>query len=173
MSGFKLGKSKILKNFNLFLNNDSWAGKTSKVTLPELKIKTEEYTMGGLDTPLTLDMGIEAMQCEVSMTDFDPVILKEFGVLESASDYKADVKLKGATVKSGKVHPVLVEMKGMWTSVNMGEWEAGAHASITMTLAVHYYKYTVDGTPVYEIDVWDCTRKIGGSDVLGDWLDSI
>jgi len=51
----------ILKNFNVFANGVSYAGRAEEVSLPKLTVKTEEFRGGGMDAPVELDMGMEKM----------------------------------------------------------------------------------------------------------------
>ena len=45
--------SKILKNFNLFVDGRGYAGKAEEVTPPKLSLKTQEFR-GGIDTISTI-----------------------------------------------------------------------------------------------------------------------
>ena len=48
--------TKILKNFNLFVDGRGYAGRTEEVTPPKLTIKTEELRAGGMDAPISIDL---------------------------------------------------------------------------------------------------------------------
>ena len=50
-----------LKNFNLLLDGESYAGVASEVVLPKLTRKTEEFRGGGMNGPVSADMGLEAL----------------------------------------------------------------------------------------------------------------
>ncbi len=53
---------KILRNFNVFVDGRGYAGKIEEITLPKLTIKTEEYRAGGMDIPISIDMGMEKLE---------------------------------------------------------------------------------------------------------------
>lgn len=52
----------ILKNFNVFVDGKGYAGKIDEITLPKLTIKTEEYHAGGVDIPISIDMGWKSLK---------------------------------------------------------------------------------------------------------------
>ena len=56
--------SKILKNFNLFVDGRGYAGRAEEVTPPKLTIKTEEIRNGGMDAPISVDLGMEKLECQ-------------------------------------------------------------------------------------------------------------
>ena len=71
---------KILKNFNLFVDGRGYAGRVEELTLPKLSIKTEEIKNGGMDIPIEVDMGMEKLECEFTLSEYDEEIIKLFGL---------------------------------------------------------------------------------------------
>jgi UDP-N-acetylmuramoyl-L-alanyl-D-glutamate--2,6-diaminopimelate ligase len=61
---------KILKNFNVFVDGRGYAGKIDEITLPKLTIKTEEYRAGGMDIPVSIDMGMEKLEADTPYSIF-------------------------------------------------------------------------------------------------------
>lgn len=49
-------------NFNLFVDGTTFASAATSVTPPKLKIKTDEHRGGGMDAPVKMDMGMEALE---------------------------------------------------------------------------------------------------------------
>ncbi|WP_243260345.1 phage major tail tube protein, partial [Pseudomonas aeruginosa] len=47
-----------LTNTNLFIDGVSFAGDVPSLTLPKLAVKTEQYRAGGMDAPVSIDMGL-------------------------------------------------------------------------------------------------------------------
>ncbi len=76
----------VLKNFNLFVNENSYAGRVEAVTLPKLSIKTEEFFNGGLDAPIQLDMGMEKLECSMTLSEYDTEVIKCFGLSDAANN---------------------------------------------------------------------------------------
>jgi hypothetical protein len=80
MSDITNAVPRVLRNFNLYLVNNSWAGKVEDVTLPKISMKKEEYRCGGMDIPDVCDQGMEAMECAMNLLEYDEGIMQEFGV---------------------------------------------------------------------------------------------
>jgi P2 family phage contractile tail tube protein len=160
----------LLKNFNLFIDDIGYAGQAEEVTLPVLKLKTEAFQEGGMDIPVELDMGMEAMQCHIVLSDYNEAVLNTFGLLDSAfllvptalSEGKVALKLKGALVRNGTTAKVVVECRGIWLEADMGLWRAGEKQTMNLTLGVRYYKFSVDDQAQIEIDAVNMSRSING-----------
>ncbi len=71
---------KVLKNFNLFVNGHGYAGRVEEVALPKLTIKTEDFQLGGLDTPVQMDMGMERLECGLRLREYDPQMISMLGI---------------------------------------------------------------------------------------------
>ncbi len=70
----------ILKNMALFVDGRGYAGNVEELTLPKLTMKTEEFRGGGMDAPIEVEMGMEKLECEFTLTRFDKEALKLFGL---------------------------------------------------------------------------------------------
>ena len=68
--------TKILKNFNLFVDGRGYAGRAEEVTPPKLTIKTEELRAGGMDAPISIDLGMEKLECGFSLVEYDPNLMQ-------------------------------------------------------------------------------------------------
>jgi P2 family phage contractile tail tube protein len=42
-----------------------------ELTLPKLTLKTEEFRNGGMDAPIEVEMGMEKLESEFTLTRFD------------------------------------------------------------------------------------------------------
>ena len=76
---------KVLKNFNLSIDGVGYAGRVQEVTLPKLAHRTEEFKMGGLDTPVQIGMGLEKLECDLTLSEYDINVVKLFGAGEARS----------------------------------------------------------------------------------------
>ncbi len=165
---FEFRIPKVLKNFNLFIKGKGFAGRVQEVTLPKLSIKTEEYSSGGMDIPVDLDMGMEKMECQMTLSEYNPDVLKLFGL---ASRSPVDAVLKGALDDEESVTKVQVELRGMWKELDMGSWKTGEKQTLTASMSVRYYKLTIGPEVLVEIDATNFERKIYGADQLAQVRD--
>jgi len=163
---------KILKNFNLFIDDVGFAGKVEELVLPKLNLKLDEYRAGGMDVPIQLDMGMEKLECDFTLSDYDPDVIQKFGLYVSEQAQRS-LKFKGGFSDETAISPVIVEVNGAWTSMDLGSWKAGERTSLKITVAARYYKLTIDGNDLVEIDVANMQRMIGGVDQLAGLSDAI
>jgi len=157
----------ILKNMNLFVDGRGFAGNVEEINLPKLTTQTEEFRGGGMDAPLEVDLGMEALVTDFKLTSFDAEVLKLYGLL--TGQFKA-LTVRGAIEDelSGEVKPVVINMQGRIKEVDYGTWKAGEKAVLSCMLALSYYKLQVDGNDIHEVDVPNITRIIDGVDQLAD-----
>lgn len=157
--------AKILKNFNLFVDGRGYAGRAEEVSPPKLSIKTEELRAGGMDAPISIDMGMEKLEASFSLVEYDPEILKQFGVV---SGNAVQLTLRGALTDDETTSPMIIKLQGMFTEVDMGKFKAGDRATMQCTVACRYYSLEIDGQKVVEIDIDNMTRIIDGTDTLAE-----
>lgn len=152
---------RVLRNVAAFVDGRNYAGECSQVTLPEVNIQTEESRAGGLDAPLEHDMGMEALRATVQFLSVPPEVMKLLGQHDVPMTFRGALRNYDGTTAGATA-----ELRGRFVSQNPGDWAAGSQASFTSVMAVHYYKLTVDGEEVYEIDVPGMVRRINGEDQL-------
>lgn len=153
-----------LYNMNLFIDGISFAGVATQVTPPKLKIKAEEYRGGGMDAPIKMDLGLEILEANFSLSTLAPQALQCFGVADQSA---FNGVFRGALRDhKGAVQACILTMRGMLTEVDMGDWKPAEKAESKFTLACSYYKFELDGALLYEIDPLASVRVIDGRDQL-------
>lgn len=154
----------VLKNFALFVDGRGYAGQVQSVSPPDLSIQVEDFRAGGMDAPIALDMGQEALEASFVLMAYDADVLALWGVGEGQN---VPMTMRGALESyDGTVKPLVLNMRGKITTVARGEWSAGAAAPLTITMRLDYYKETHNGVELHEIDVVNMIRVIGGTDRL-------
>jgi P2 family phage contractile tail tube protein len=162
--------AKILKNFSLFADGRGYVGKAEEVTPPKLTIKKEEFRAGGMDAPITVDMGMEGLELQFSLIEYDKEVMKTFGVAHGNS---VAFTLRGALCNDTTTVPMVIKAQGMYTEIDMGKFKAGDKSTLNCTVACRYYSLEIDGENVIEIDIENMVRKIAGNDVLADIRDAL
>lgn len=156
---------RMLKNFTSVINGRGLAGKIDELTLPEISLKTEEYRAGGMDGPIEVDMGMEAMTLKLTISDPDAAIL---GLVGNANSNSARVTLSGSFVRDSDSERVSVvaEVSGRFKKGTPSSWKPGDKANFEYEAGLNYYRLTIGGVEVYEIDIENMVRRIGGVDQL-------
>ena len=154
----------ILKNFNVFVDGRGYAGRADELVLPKVTVKTEEFRAGGMDAPIELDMGMEKIECSFSLAEFNPEVLKLWGVINAAT---TGFVFRGAVQRQGEdAQAVVATVRGRIKEPDHGTWKAGDKATNKYTVACSYYKLNVNGTDVFEIDIENMIRNVGGTDQM-------
>jgi P2 family phage contractile tail tube protein len=152
---------RILKNFSLFVDGRGLAGLIETLTLPTITLKMEEFRGGGMDAPVEHDMGMEKLEGTFQLQEYSPDITALLG--------QANVQLtaRGAIRRDGEdAVAVVVNMTGMVKQVEPGDWKAGESSMPTFAFTLRYYKLTVDGREIMEIDKVNMVRRVNGVDQL-------
>lgn len=155
---------KMLKNFTISLDGYGFAGNLDEVQLPELALTTESYRGGGMDSPVDVEMGMEALALTFTTTKLSEEALKTFGVIEGSA--VACMVRAALEDYDGTVTPVTVTTRGKVTSVAPSAWSPGSKATHQYKLSLQYYKYEQGGTVIHEIDILNMIRIVNGVDQL-------
>jgi len=154
----------ILKNLNLFADGRGYAGNVEELNPPKLTMKTEEFRNGGMDAPVEVEMGMDKLEASFSLTKYDADVLKIFGL---APGNTKPLTFRGSlSGEDGVEKPVIIQMTGMLKEMDPGSWKPGDKANLKVTVAVRYYKHTINGEVVHEIDVPNMIRIVNGVDQL-------
>ncbi|MFC3902567.1 hypothetical protein SAMN05421749_103324 [Acinetobacter marinus] len=156
----------IRKNFNLIVDGKGYAGSTDEFNLPELSLQTEEYRAGGMDAPIDITMGMEKLVADFTLHSHSRDVLSLFGIRQSAS--VAFTVYESMESYDGTITQVVHNMRGKIVKINQGAAKAGEAAKDKYDLSLDYYKQTIGGSTVHEIDVINMVRIINGTDVLAD-----
>lgn len=156
---------RVLKNMNLFVDGRGYAGRIDEIQLPKLTLKTEEHRAGGMDVPVEIDLGMDKLEAELTISDYDPEVYKLFGLLDLKP---VQITIRGAIqAQSEDPKPVVINLRGGWREIDAGTWKPGDKSALKVSVAASYYKLTIDGQEVVEVDAINLVRKVGGVDQMG------
>ncbi|MBD8268381.1 MULTISPECIES: phage major tail tube protein [Pseudomonas] len=156
-----------LKNLNLFNDGNSYLGVAKTVTLPALGRKMEAYRGGGMNGPVKADLGFsdDGIQFEWKTGGLDLISLRQFGAVNASS---VALRFSGPYQQddTGEVSNVEVVVRGRHETIEMGDAQPGEDTEHSMTTTCSYYKLTVDGEEIIEIDLLNFVEKVNGVDML-------
>lgn len=155
-----------LKDFNLFGNGEDWQGQISEITLPKLSRKMEEFSPNGSDGVVEIDFGQEKIELEWTAA----------GLLESAMDGYAgtidgtQLRFVGAYERddTGDVDAVDIVIRGRHREIDMGTAKKGDNNEIKLVTSCAYYKLSINGKTIYEIDILGRKFFKNGKDILAN-----
>lgn len=156
-----------LKNLNLFNDGNSYLGLVKSLTLPSLGRKMEAYRGGGMNGPVKADLGMsdDGIQFEWKTGGLDLISLRQFGAVNASS---VALRFSGPYQQddTGETSNVEVVVRGRHENIEMGDAQPGEDTEHSMTTTCSYYKLTVDGEEIIEIDLLNFVEKVNGMDML-------
>jgi len=154
-----------LKNFNVFHNSVSFIGEVQEINLPKLGRKTEDYRGAGMTGDVAIDMGNDKLELETTYGGHMRDVVAQYGItrvdgvlMRFAGAYQRD--------DSGDVDAVEIVMRGRHTEIDRGKAASGDKTEFKVKSALTYYKETVNGATLIEIDLINMVEIVDGVDRL-------
>jgi hypothetical protein len=158
---------KKLKYLNLFNDGNSYLGLVSSLTLPKLTRKLENYRGGGMSGSVAVDFGLDddALTLEWSIGGLDELVLQQWG-----STSNIPLRFAGSLQRddTGDVSAVEVMMRGRHKEFDFGEYKQGEDTETKVTTQCTYFKLTIDGKELIEIDTVNMVEVVNGVDRLAE-----
>jgi len=158
---------KKLKNLNLFNDGNSYHSLVSSLTLPKLTRKLQNYRGGGMSGSVAVDFGLDddALTLEWAIGGRDELVLQQWG---STSDIP--LRFAGSLQRddTGDVSAVEVMMRGRHKEFDFGEYKQGEDTETKVTTQCTYFKLTIDGKELIEIDTVNMVEVVNGVDRLAE-----
>lgn len=158
---------KRLKNFNVFDSGNSYQGLVAEVALPKLSRKMEAVRFAGMLGELEDDQGMEALTMEMTFGGIMRSILEQWGLLKVDG---VQLRIAGAyrAEDSDKYDSVEVTVRGRHKEIDMGTAKMGGSTDFKVSTSISYYKLTINGDDIIEIDVLAGIEKVKGVDRKAD-----
>lgn len=163
---------KVLKNFNLFLDARGMAGLAEEIQLPKLELVTEEFRGAGMLGPIDLDLGVNALKLEFTLAEFNADVLKSWGIVDAGG---INARFLGAAVASdgSGTDAIEVSVRGRWKSLDMGTVKGKDLAKLKVEMPLTYYRYTLNGATLIEIDMISGKMVVDGKDITADIMSAL
>jgi uncharacterized protein len=153
----------VIRNFNGFVDGVSYFGLLLEGKLPQVKIQTEAHRGAGMDGPVGIDMGTEAMTSEMTFAEWSPALFKQMG-----RQARFVFRPAASSAETGETRTIIATVGGLVTTPETGDLKPGANAQLKLMMDVRYYRLEIDGEEICEIDLVNGIRRIGGVDQLAE-----
>lgn len=154
---------RTLKLMNVFNNGLNFLGVAEEVELPKLAMKIEDYRAGGMIGEVGINLGLEKLELTHKYAGIVPELFTGFAsdtidsqLIRFAGSYQRD--------DTGEVSAVEIVMRGRHTELDGGNSKAGEKTETSIKSALTYYKMTIDGKEMIEIDMLNSVLNIEGKD---------
>ena len=157
---------KKIKMMNLFNEGNSYLGQTGEVTLPKLGRKFEDWRGGGMNGNIKWDNGLSDDMIEFAwkLGGIDPLVIGQYGAatvgaigLRFAGSYQRD--------DTGETTALEMVVRGRHEEIDFGNSKPGDDTELSMKTVWSYYKLSIDGKAVIEIDIPGIVFKVDGVDM--------
>ncbi|EOC0109281.1 phage major tail tube protein [Cronobacter sakazakii] len=157
-----------LKYMNLFNDGLSYLGVVKSVTLPKLTRKLENYRGAGMNGSAPVDFGLDddALSMEWTLGGFpDESIWSQYGATGADS---VALRFAGSYQRDDTGETVAVEavMRGRHKEIDGGESKQGEDTETKISTQCTYFKLTMNGKELVEIDTVNMVEKVNGVDRL-------
>lgn len=162
-----MGLPRKIKNFATFVDGVSYAGEMPEVTLPKLTRKMDDYRSGGMNAPVKADFGMDGMEAELTAAGYMSDLFKSWGTLRHDG---VMLRFSGALQADDgeNVDALEIVMRGRFSEIDPGSAKAGEATAIKYKAALSYYKLTINGETLIEIDAVNMVEMVNGVDRLAE-----
>jgi P2 family phage contractile tail tube protein len=152
---------RTIRNFGAFIDGRSYCGRVTEGKLAELKMQTASHRGAGMDAPVAVDMGMEAMRTELTLAEWPPELIKMFGTRQRLTLRPGAMGEEDFTADT-----FVATVGGRFSVTNFADLKPGSDAPLKLTIETDYFRMLHNGEELFEIDVKAGKRIIGGVDQL-------
>lgn len=157
----------ILKHFNLFNDGHSYIGQAEEVKLPKLSRKMDDFRGAGMTGPVELDLGNEKLELEFTCGGLMRQVFEQYGTVKAdgvmlrfAGSYQAQ--------DTGAVQALEIVVRGRHKEIDTGDAKGGDKGKLVVKSTLTYYKLSIDGKDLIELDFVNMIEKVNGIDMLAE-----
>lgn len=154
---------RTLKDFNVFNDGNSYLGLCTELSLPKLTRKMDEFTAAGVG-PVKIDIGADMMEIEHTYGGVMPDILAQYGAIKIDA---VMLRFAGAYQRddTGDVDAVEIVVRGRHEEIDQGSTKKGSVSEHKVKSALTYYKQSINGKTLIEIDMLNKIFIVNGVDI--------
>lgn len=150
---------KTLKNFTVFVDGANYAGRIQEGAPPKIAIDTQEWSGGGMAGTVDIPMGtIQKMEFEYTLGEMAGEIIGKLG--------RKDVPVTFRGAQGDENEAVIIDTRVLMREVDLGTWKRGDKNTMKIANTASYYKLTVAGAVIIEIDVENMKYVVNGVDQM-------
>ncbi len=155
--------TQVLRRFTAFVDGYDARLTVDEITPPLVRDLAEEVKAGGLMSPLDVPLGIQKLEAGLKVNALLRPLMKQVGLTPGKH---VRPTFRGVTISEidGNQENHVLVMQGR-LNIDANTWTAGSVTTMDFKMgSITYYKHTIDGSPLYEIDLLNCVCIIDGVD---------
>ena len=158
-----------LKHLNLFMDGGNWIGVAEDYTPAKMSQKFEAYRGGGMIGAANIHMGLDDSALDTSFTfgGVEADLVKRLGVAKIDG---VAIRFAGSFQRddTGEVVPVEIVQRGRFKELDRGTFKSGDNSQSKISMVNTYYKETINGVELCEIDLLNMIWKVDGVDLMAE-----
>lgn len=160
-----MGLPRKLKQMNVFNEGQSYVGECTSITLPNLERKMEAYRAGGMNGSAKIDHGLDenALQVKWKTGGYTQQVVQQMGTT-TASGVLLRFTQGFQRDDVGTFDNVEIVVRGRHSSLDRGEAKVGEDTEWDITTECVYYKESINGEVLVEIDLLNMIEMYSGVD---------
>lgn len=154
---------KIVRDFTGFIDGTDYAGAINEGKIPDIEFVTEEVANGGMGGTIDIWMGLMAkLETELTIEGLSAEMLSQLG--------KPDVglTLRGDLTDGAETQAAIFQMRGLLKKAEIGNLKRKDKGTTKVMGTLSYFKATIGGQEVAEIDVLNKVCRINGVDLFAE-----
>lgn len=156
-----------IRDFTAFVEGQGYAGEVEEGTLPVVDFVTQEMSGGGLGGTIDVPMGkVAKLETALKFKGLNPVLLGQVGKEDGL------ITLRGHLSDGDRQGSAIAEMRGFFKRTNAGTM-GSSDQMVELGATLSYYKLTIYGEVVYDIDIINKRCVILGVDRWADYRASL
>lgn len=165
---------KQIVNANVYINGNSFLGKTEEIKLPDVVVTMTEHKALGMVGKIELPSGLDKMESVIKWNSLYPEVLKLAGNPFKAVSIQARASMETYTGEGRTEEvPVVAFITGTFKKFPMGNYKQHDNVEAETSMTVTYIRLTVDGEDIVEVDTLANIYKVGGEDLLEQYRTNI
>ncbi|WP_282094306.1 phage major tail tube protein [Epibacterium ulvae] len=150
---------RTIRDFGAHIDGFGYGGRATEAKLPELKLMLAQHRGGGMEGPVSQDMGLEALRAEVTLAEWAPALIKLFGTRKRMVLRPAAMGQEGFTADE-----YIFTMGGLWSVLNFADLKSGSDMPMKLSLEVDFFRCMFNGEQLFKIDLRAGVREVGEED---------
>jgi Bacteriophage tail tube protein len=154
----------VLRKFIVYADGVGKLGEGEDAKLPVMEVHTEDFRGGGMDQPIKVDLGATPLVLEFKLSSFDPQVYSLWGLFPGQ---EKQFTVRGSLAdQTGNAYAAICSCQGNLQKSDADNFAPGKKVIHSFMCNLSYYKLVIGETLIYEMDVINCKRIVGGIDQL-------
>jgi P2 family phage contractile tail tube protein len=150
---------KIVRDFTGFIDGTNYAGAINEGKIPDIEFVTEEVSNGGMGGTVDVWMGLVAkLETELTIEGLSAEFMAQLG------NPDVGLTLRGDLTDGTETQAAIFQMRGLIKKSEIGNLKRKDKGTTKVMGTLTYFKATIGGQEVAEIDVINKVCKINGTD---------